>query len=155
MRSATRHWAPVSGYPGLPSYRTTVVPVRRPETRKFHPAGGGVPEEAVLGAEVAMQAELFEVLDQDAALGLDDGLGEAGRAGGVEHPQGVFERDLFEGRVHVGGGQGGPFQGALGRLGAKQRDVYDGAQGGQFAAEFGDDVAAIVFLAAVAVAVDG
>ncbi len=31
----------------------------------------------------------------------------------------------------------------------------DGAQGGQFAAEFGDGVAAVVFLAAVAVAVDG
>ncbi|MGX1268661.1 hypothetical protein RKD18_001855 [Streptomyces phaeoluteigriseus] len=31
----------------------------------------------------------------------------------------------------------------------------DGTQGGEFAAEFGDDVAAVVFLAAVAVAVDG
>ena len=31
----------------------------------------------------------------------------------------------------------------------------DGAQGGQFAAEFGDGVAAVVLLAAVAVAVDG
>ncbi len=31
----------------------------------------------------------------------------------------------------------------------------DGAQGGQFAAELGDDVAAVVVLAAVAVAVDG
>ena len=31
----------------------------------------------------------------------------------------------------------------------------DGAQGGQFAAQFGDRVGAVVFLAAVAVAVDG
>ena len=61
-----------------------------------HPAGGGVPEEAVLGAEVAVQAELLEVLEQDAALGLDDGLGQAGGAGGVEHPQRVVEGDLLE-----------------------------------------------------------
>lgn len=39
--------------------------------------------------------------------------------------------------------------------GAQQRDVDDGPQGGQFAAQFGDRVGAVVYLAAVAVAVDG
>lgn len=66
-----------------------------------------------------MQTELLEVLDKDAALGLDDRLGEAGRARGVENPQGVVERDLLEDGLHVGGRQGGPFQGALGSLGAQ------------------------------------
>jgi hypothetical protein len=102
-----------------------------------------------------VQAELFEVLDEDAALGLDDGLGEARRAGGVEHPQRMVEGDLFVDGRHVRGGEGGPFQGALRRLGAEQRNVDDGAQGGQLAAQFGDGVAAVVFLSAVAVAVDG
>ena len=44
---------------------------------------------------------------------------------------------------------------SFGGLGAEQGDVDDGAQGGQFAAQFGDRVAAVVLLAAVAVAVDG
>ena len=61
-----------------------------------HPAGGGVPEEAVAGPQVVVQAELLEVLEQDAALGLHDRLGQAGRAGGVQHPQGVVEGDLLE-----------------------------------------------------------
>ncbi len=81
-----------------------------------------------------MQAELLEVFEQDAALGLDDGLGEAGRAGGVEHPQRVGEGDLLEDRFRVRFGEGGPVQGAFGRVGAQQGDVYDGAQGGQFPA---------------------
>lgn len=102
-----------------------------------------------------MQAQLLEVLDEDAALGLDDGLGEAGRAGGVEHPQGVVEGDLLEDRRHVRGGQGRPVQGAFGSLGAEQRDVHDGAQGRQFAAQLCDHVPAVVLLAAVAVTVDG
>lgn len=120
-----------------------------------HPAGGGVPEEAVLGSEVAVQADLLEVFEQDAALGLDDGLGQAGGAGGVEDPERVLEGGLLEDRLGVGRGEGRPGECAFGRVGAQQRDVDDGAQGGQFAAEFGDGLGAVVFLAAVAVAVDG
>ncbi|MDR3083142.1 MAG: hypothetical protein LBV60_19865, partial [Streptomyces sp.] len=44
---------------------------------------------------------------------------------------------------------------ALGGGGAQHGDVDDGAQRGQFAAQLGDDVAAVVLLAAVAVSVDG
>lgn len=120
-----------------------------------HPAGRGVPEEAVLGAEVAVEADLLEVFEQDAALGLDDGLRQAGRARGVEDPERVVERDRFEDGLGVGRDEGGPVEGAFGGLGAQQRDVHDGAQCGQFPAEFGDGVGAVVFLAAVAVAVDG
>ena len=36
LRSAKRHTAPMSGWPGLPSYSTTVEPSSRPPTRKFH-----------------------------------------------------------------------------------------------------------------------
>lgn len=102
-----------------------------------------------------MQAELFEVLDEDAALGLDDGLGQSGGAGGVEHPQGVVEGHLLEHGFRVGGRQGSPFQGAFRGGGAEERDVDHRAEGGQFPAQFGDGVAAVVFLSAVAVAVDG
>ena len=107
-----------------------------------HPAGGGVPEEAVIGAEVAVQAELLEVFEEDAALGLDDGLGQAGGAGGVEDPQRVVEGDLLEDRFGVAAEvRSDQFEGALGGGGAEQRDVDDGAQGGQFGAEFGDGLA--------------
>ncbi len=101
-----------------------------------------------------MQADLLEVLDEDAALGLDDGFGQAGRTGGVQHPQGMIEGDLLEDGGRVGGCEGGPVQGALGWFGAQEGDVDHGAQGGQLAAQFGDDLAAVVLLAAVAVAVD-
>lgn len=102
-----------------------------------------------------MQPGLLEVFEQDAALGLDDGLGQSGGAGGVQDPQRVVEGDLFEDRFGVVRGQVRPVHGAFGGGGAEQRDVDDGAQGGQLVAEFGDGVAAVVFLAAVAVAVDG
>lgn len=102
-----------------------------------------------------MQADLLEVFQQDAALGLDDRLGESGRAGGVEHPQRVVEGDLFENGLGVRGCEGGPFEGTFRGLGSQQRDVDDGAQSGEFAAKLRDRVGAVVFLAAVAVAVDG
>ena len=106
-----------------------------------------------------MQSELLEVLQEDAALRLDDGLGQAGGAGGVEHPQRVAEGHLLEdgGSSESAAAEvsAGPLQRALGGGRAQQRDVNDGAEAGQFAAEFGDGLAAVVFLAAVAVSVDG
>lgn len=102
-----------------------------------------------------MEADLLEVFEQDAALGLDDGLGEAGGAGGVQHPQRMSEGDLLEDGFGVRRREGGPVEGAFRGVGAQQRDVDDGAQGGEFAAQLGDGVGAVVFLAAVAVAVDG
>ncbi len=77
-----------------------------------------------------MQAKLLEVFDENAALGLDDGLGQAGRARGVEHPQGVVEGDLFEDGFLGGGRERRPFQGAFGGGCAQEGDVDDGAQVG-------------------------
>lgn len=102
-----------------------------------------------------MEPGLLQVLQQDAALGLDDRLGQAGGAGGVQHPQRVVEGDLLVDRFPVAGDQGVPLQRALGGGGAQQRDVDDGAQRGQFGAQFRHDRGAVVLLAAVAVAVDG
>ena len=45
-----------------------------------HPAGGGEPGEAVAGAEVLVEGQHLEVLDGDAAVAVDDGLGQAGGA---------------------------------------------------------------------------
>lgn len=101
-----------------------------------------------------MQAGLLEVFEQDAALGLDDGLGQAGGAGGVQHPQRVVERDLLVVGFGLGRGRRVPVQGAFGGLGAEQRDVDGGAHRGQSGAQFGDSGGAVVGLAAVAVAVD-
>ena len=48
---------------------------------------------AVAGLRVEVQVQHLQVLEQDAALGLHDRLRQAGRAGRVEHPQRVVERD--------------------------------------------------------------
>lgn len=100
-----------------------------------------------------MQADLLEVLQQDAALRLDDGLGQAGRAGGVQDPQRVVEGDLLEDGLDVRRRDRRPVESALGGLGAEQRDVDHRAQGGELAAQLGDGVGTVVLLAAVAVAV--
>ena len=42
------------------------------------------------------------MFEQDAALPLDDGFGQAGGTGGVEHPQGMIERHLFVDQVRSG-----------------------------------------------------
>ena len=46
-----------------------------------HPAGRREPEEAVAGVGVDVEVELLQVLEEDAALALDDRLRQAGRAG--------------------------------------------------------------------------
>src|SRR5690606_20837735 len=80
------------------------------EVVPHHPAGGGEPEEDVLGAEVLVERQGFEVFEDDAAVAVDDRLGQAGGAGGVDDPQGMVERDVLElhgvaagaGQVRVG-----------------------------------------------------
>ena len=64
-----------------------------------HPAGGGEPEEAVAGSKIAVETRLLQVLQQDAALTLDDRLRQAGRAGRVEDPERVVERQALEARA--------------------------------------------------------
>ena len=64
-----------------------------------HPAGRREPEEAVAGVGVDVEVELLQVLEQDAALALDDRLRQAGGAGGVEDPERVVEGDALEARA--------------------------------------------------------
>ena len=64
-----------------------------------HPAGRREPEEAVAGVGVDVEVELLQVLEQDAALALDDRLRQPGRAGGVEDPERVVEGDALEARA--------------------------------------------------------
>ncbi|CAM5328525.1 hypothetical protein SCHAM137S_02116 [Streptomyces chartreusis] len=67
-----------------------------------HPVGSRVPEQAVSGAEVGLEAEGLEVFEQHTAVAVDDALGQAGGAGGEDDPQGVV--------VAVGGDQHGGFE---------------------------------------------
>ena len=61
-----------------------------------HPAGGREPEEPLAGLRVEVQVQLLQVLEEDPALAVDDRLRQPGRAGRVEHPQRVVERQLRE-----------------------------------------------------------
>ena len=70
-----------------------------------HPVGGGVPQQAVPGAQIGVQAEDLEVLEQDPAVAVDDALGQAGGAGGEHDPQRVVERHLGEREVLGAGGR--------------------------------------------------
>ena len=67
-----------------------------------HPAGGREPEEPVAGARVDVEPDLLQVLEEDAALPVDDRLRQAGRAGGVEDPERVIERKPLAGRAAPG-----------------------------------------------------
>ena len=69
-----------------------------------HPAGGGEPQEPVARAEVVVQRQHLEVLDDDPAVRLHDALGQPGRPGRVQHPQRVVERHR---RELQRGGRGG------------------------------------------------
>ena len=68
----------------------------RDEEVPHHPAGGGEPEDAVAVLRVDVEVHLLQVLEEDAAVSLDDRLGEAGGARRVEDPQGVVEGDAVE-----------------------------------------------------------
>ena len=61
-----------------------------------HPAGRREPEDAVAGLRVEVQVELLQLLEQDAAVALDDRLRQAGGARGVEDPERVVEGDALE-----------------------------------------------------------
>src|SRR5438876_726212 len=50
---------------------------------------------------VAVQEPLLELLQQDAPVPVHDRLRKAGRSRGVEHPERVVERHLFEGQLVV------------------------------------------------------
>ena len=66
-----------------------------------HPAGRREPEEAVAGVGVDVEVELLQVLEQDAAVALDDRFRQPGGARGVEDPERVVEGDPLEGRARL------------------------------------------------------
>jgi hypothetical protein len=106
-----------------------------------------------------VQVEQLEVLEQDPAVALRDGLRQAGRARRVEHPQRVVEGDWLEGEFAL------PAEKVLpGHPIAQAADVGLGAQPGQhdcapeprdLVRQLGDDLEAVEAAAVVAVAVDG
>ncbi len=126
-----------------------------------HPTGRREPEEAIAGVGVDVEVELLQVLEQDAALALDDRLGQAGGAGGVEDPERVVEGDALEAQLGAlaGGQQLLPAhraaQGGEVGLGIEVGEDDGVLEARHLRLEAGDRLAAVEVLAAVAVAVDG
>ena len=89
---------------------------------------------------------------------LDDGLGDAGGAGGVEDPQGVFEGHRLEGQLLTGRQEVTPERGVhkalQGRRFAAVGHDHRGFQSGEVALELGRPGYAVELLAAVLVAPD-
>ena len=96
--------------------RAAVVEDRRPADQQrpdeevpHHPAGRRVPEEPVAGADVEVEPDGLGVLDDDAAVAVDDRLRQPGRAGREEDPQRVVEGDRLEReRERLGGHESFP-----------------------------------------------
>ena len=88
--TVVQHDARVDGQP-----RDEVVP--------HHPAGGAEPEEPIRRAEVVVQRVDLQVLEQDAAVAVDDRLRQPGRARGVEDEERMVERHALEGQRAVAG----------------------------------------------------
>ena len=113
-----------------------------------HPARRREPEDAVALLRVDVQVELLEVLEQDPALALDDRLRQPGRAGGVQDPQRVVERDALEGQLRV-----------LAEEAVLPAAAVEVAERDELAADLAvdarDGLRAVEVLAVVAVAVDG
>ncbi|MNF55487.1 hypothetical protein D3C84_369500 [compost metagenome] len=64
-----------------------------------HPAAGGEVEQGVRGGKVAVQPVLLGMLQQGAPHPVDNALGHAGSAAGVEDVQRLVEGDRGEGRL--------------------------------------------------------
>ena len=113
-----------------------------------HPARRREPEQAVAGARVHVQVQRLQVLEQDAALPLDDRLRQAGRPRRVEHPERVVERQPL-------GGQRSRLQELVPvALAAEVRQHERPLERRDLPLQLGDDLAPVEILAAVAVAVD-
>ena len=109
---------------------------------------------------VDVEVELLQVLEQDAALALDDRLRQAGGAGGVEDPERVVEGDALEGEFGAlaGGEQLVPAhrvaQGGEVGVGIEVGEDDGALQRRHLGLQAGDRLAPVEVLAAVAVAVD-
>ena len=107
-----------------------------------HPAAGGEVEQAIAGPDVAVQMQFRVVLQQHAAGPVHQRLGQAGRAGGVEHREGVIEGQRRRGERRRRAGQPvGPGHGVEARDGLAQDD--DARRSGQARRQIGDDRAGL------------
>ena len=130
-----------------------------------HPARGREVEHAVAGAHVAVEAVLHQVLEQHAARPVDDGLGHARGARGVQHVQRVIERQRREEGRRGAGRRGAAacqevlpenragHAGEVG-LGVQERDDDQLLEPVQPGGDVGQSLQAVEVAAAVAVAVD-
>ena len=98
VSSATRHCQPGSGHIGSPSIITIDDRTSSAETSAFHIIQEVVrePEQAAARLEVPAERVRLEVLEQDAAVAVDDRLRQAGRARREQHEQRVVEGDRLE-----------------------------------------------------------
>ena len=90
-----RHQVGVAGAAVVDHHRRTDQQAADQEV-PHHPAGGGEPQEPVTRPEIPVQAQRFQVLQQDPADRLDDRLGQPGGARRVQHPQRRGERHRGE-----------------------------------------------------------
>ena len=101
VSSAIRHCQPRSGHAGSPSSITIDerTSERRDERVPHHPRRRAEPEQAAARLQIPAERVRLEVLEQDAAVPVDDRLRPAGRPGREEHEQRVVERDRQERRA--------------------------------------------------------
>ena len=70
-----------------------------------HPAAGGEVEDPLAAPQIAVQHQLLHVLDEGAAVAVDDALRHAGRAGRIHDEERVVEGNLLKrqlGRRRIG-----------------------------------------------------
>ena len=132
----------------------------RHEVVPHHPAGRREPAEAVRGPEVRVEGEGLQVLEEDAAVPVDDRLREAGGPRREEDVERVVERDGVEGEGRRIGEERRPGHGVRGRRRGRpapaRRYGHDdrGPQGRQRGPDLGDRRGPVDVPVAVAVAVD-
>ena len=112
----------------------------RHEVVPHHPAGRREPAEAVVGAEIRVERERLEVLEEDAAVAVDDRLGQARGPRREQHVQRVVEGDGVEDEGRRVGDEPRPgLRAGHGRHGVGLRaqvgDDDGGAKGGQRGAD--------------------
>ena len=108
-----------------------------------HPARAGVPEECIVGTDIRLQRNGFQMLEHDAAVPVHDSLRQPRGARREQNPQRMVEIDRD--RVQFIG------VGLRGEL----RCQHGGPQRRQAGLQRGDVVALVVGLAAVPIAVGG
>ena len=156
VSSATRHCQPTSGHVGSPSSITIDDRTSSAATSAFH-----IIQEVVLnqsrrppGFRSQLKRVRLEVLEQDAAVAVDDRLRPARRPGREEHEQGMVEGDRLEGE-RPGSASSSSQGSASANPCSPYGHVHDVAEGGQGGADRRHLLAAVDRAVAEAVPADG